>query len=338
MSARAWFAFLTVSLLWGIPYLFIKIAVDDGIPPAFLAWIRVTIAALILGALSWRLGLLSGLRGKGRVLALYATVEIAIPFPLIGFGEQRVSSSLAAILIASVPLIIAVLALRFDHEERASGGRLIGLFVGFAGVVALVGIDVAGNGRELLGAFAVLLAAVGYAIGPMLLKSELGDLDPRALMAGALALAALILTPAAIVAPPETMPSGDALAAMIVLSVLCTATAFVVFAVLIGEVGPSRASVITYVAPVVAVTLGVALLDERPGAGAIAGLLLILAGSWLATGGKPPSGLARTYRTFRPPPPLRVRGRTGQLEYRAFRPPPPLRVRGRTGQLKDRGR
>ncbi len=309
MSARAWFSFLTVSALWGIPYLFIKIAVDDGVPPAFLAWIRVTIAAAMLGVLCWRLGLLGSLRGRWRLLAIYAIVEITIPFPLIGFGEQRVSSSLAAILIASVPLIVAVLALRFDHEERAAGSRLAGLFVGFAGVVALVGIDVAGNGRELVGALAILLAAVGYAAGPMLLKRGLGDVDPRPLMAGALALAAVFLTPAAIAAPPESMPSGDALGAIILLSVLCTATAFVVFASLIQEVGPSRASVITYVAPVLAVTLGIAFLDERPGAGAIAGLLLILAGSWLATGGGKPPALTALPAWSRWPSRPRRRGR-----------------------------
>ena len=288
MSARAWGAFLTVSVLWGIPYFFIKVAVDDGMPPAFLAWIRVTIAAVLLGLVSWRLGLLGQLRGRWRALTIYAVVEIAIPFPLIGFGEQRISSSLAAILIAAVPLIVAVLALRFDPSERASGSRLTGLFVGFAGVVALVGIDVAGDSRELVGAIAMLAAALGYAIGPMFLKLELAELDARVLMAGALALAAVLLTPAALLAPPEGSTSGDAVISVIVLSTLCTAAAFVVFAALIKEVGPSRASVITYVAPLVAVALGVLALDESLGAGAIAGLVLILAGSWLSTGGRLP--------------------------------------------------
>ncbi|MQA74864.1 MAG: EamA family transporter [Solirubrobacterales bacterium] len=291
MSTRAWFAFLSVSLLWGIPYFFIKVAVDDGVPPAFLAWARVLLGALLLGALSWRLGLLQSLRGRGRMLALYAVIEIVVPFPLIAAGEQAVSSSLAAILIAAVPLIIAVLALRFDHDERATGSRLVGLVVGFAGVVALVGLDVAGNADELLGAGAILLAALGYAIGPMLLKRRLGDLDPRALMAGALAIAAVALTPAALIAPPAQVPPLEAIAALIVLGVLCTATAFVLFGALITEVGPSRASVITYVAPVVAVALGVTLLGERPGVGAIAGLLLIIAGSWLSTDGRLPPGL-----------------------------------------------
>ena len=160
------------------------------------------LAALLLGAICWRLGLLAGLRGHWRVLGVYAVIEIAFPFPLIAAGEQEVSSSLTAILIASVPLIVALLALRFDHEERATGSRLAGLFVGFAGVVALVGLDVAGNAGELLGAAAILLAALGYAAGPMVLKRSLASVEPIALMAGALAIAALVLTPAAAVAPP----------------------------------------------------------------------------------------------------------------------------------------
>jgi drug/metabolite transporter (DMT)-like permease len=255
-----------------------------------LAWVRVTIAAVILVAICWRLDLLPTLRGRGRVLVAYAFVEIVIPFPLIAAGEQHVDSSLAAILIASVPLIVAVLALRFDRAERATGSRLVGLFVGFAGVIALVGLDVAGDSSELLGAGAILVAAVGYAIGPMLLKIRLADVDPRAIMAGALSIAALALTPAAIAAPPSGAVSAEAITSLVVLAIFCTAIAFVLFAALIAEVGPSRASVITYVAPAVAVALGVVVLDERPGAGAIAGLLLIIAGSWLSTGGRLPPG------------------------------------------------
>ena len=295
MSGRAWFAFAAVSVLWGIPYFFIKVAVDDGVPPVFLAWARVTLGALLLGAISWRLRLLPSLRGRWRILALYALVEIVIPFPLIAAGEQHISSSLAAILIASVPLIVALLALRFDRAERATGARLFGLLIGFAGVVALVGLDIAGNGDELLGAGAILLAALGYAAGPMLLKRRLGDVDPRALMAGALALAAIVLTPAALLAPPSGPISGEAIASLIALGVLCTAAAFVLFGALVIEVGPGRALVITYVAPVVAVALGVVALDEHPGAGAIAGLLLIIAGSWLSTDGRVPPGLTAVF-------------------------------------------
>jgi len=299
MSARAWAAFLSVSILWGIPYFFIKVAVDDGVPPVFLAWARVTLGALILCAISWRLGLLGSLRGRWRVLALYAVLEIAIPFPLIAAGEQWVASSLAAILIASVPLIVAVLALRIDHSERATGTRLVGLFVGFAGVIALVGLDVAGNSAELVGAAAILVAAVGYAIGPMVLKLRLADVDPRATMAGALVIAAVVLTPAAIAAPPSASVSPEAVGSVIALGIFCTAAALVLFGALVAEVGAGRALVITYVAPVVAVGLGIALLGERPGAGAIAGLLLIIAGSWLSTDGRLPPGLTAVVTRLR---------------------------------------
>jgi drug/metabolite transporter (DMT)-like permease len=225
-------------------------------------------------------------------MAVYAVIEICIPFPLIAAGEQHVSSSLAAILIAAVPLIVALLALRFDAGERAQGRRLAGLLIGFGGVIALMGLDVAGSGGELLGAGAILLAATGYAAGPMVLKRQLSDLEPVPMMGAALGIAALVLTPAALIAPPSSVPPTEAVGALLVLGLLCTATAFVLFAALVTEVGPGRATVITYVAPVVAVALGVAVLGERPGAGAVAGLLLIIAGSWLSTDGRVPPGLA----------------------------------------------
>jgi drug/metabolite transporter (DMT)-like permease len=300
VSARAWAAFGAVSTLWGIPYLFIKVAVDDGVPPAFLAWVRVTLGAAVLLLLAWHAGVLGTVRGRWRWIAAYAVVEISIPFPLIAYGETHVASSLAAILIASVPLIIALLAMRFDHAERVGGRRLVGLFVGLGGVVALVGIDVAGSTDELIGAGAILLAAVGYAIGPLLvLKRKLSDLDPRATMGASLAVAALVLTPFALASTPSSTPSGEAIASLVVLGLFCTAAAFVFFGALIAEVGPSRASVITYVAPVVAVALGVTVLGERPGVGAVAGLLLIMAGSWLSTDGRLPPGLGTTAAILR---------------------------------------
>jgi drug/metabolite transporter (DMT)-like permease len=151
---------------------------------------------------------------------------------------------------------------------------------------------VAGQADELLGAGAILLAATGYAAGPMVLKRQLSDLEPIPLMGAALGIAALVLTPAALIAPPSELPPGETIGALLVLGLLCTATAFVLFAALITEVGPGRATVITYVAPVVAVALGVSVLGERPGAGAVAGLLLIIAGSWLSTDGRLPPGLA----------------------------------------------
>jgi drug/metabolite transporter (DMT)-like permease len=288
VSRRAWLAFAAMSVLWGVSYLLIKIAVRGGFPAPDVAWLRVVIAALLLTALAWRAGTLGAVSGRWRWLVAYAVAEISIPFPLIAAGEVHVASSLAAIIIASVPLIGAVLALRFDRSERPTPVRGLGLVIGFSGVIALVGIDVAGNGAELLGAGAILIAAVGYAIGPMLVKHRLAGLDPRALMGASLSAATLILTPFAALDTPRRLPSAGAFSAVAALGLFCTAAAFVIFTVLIREAGTSRATVITYVNPVIAVALGVTLLGERPGAGAVAGLLLILAGSWLSTGGRIP--------------------------------------------------
>ena len=282
MSARAWAGFFGLALLWGIPYLFIKVAVDDGIPPLFLAWIRVTLAAIVLLALAARAGTLGSVRGLGRWITVYAVIEICIPFPLIGAGELHVSSSLAAILIATVPAFVTLLALRFAPGERLTRVRVIGLVLGFAGVVALVGIDVAGEPDELLGAGAILLAAFGYACGPMLYQRRFAALDVRAAMGWALAAAAVVLAPFAALDPPEEVTT-DAAVALVVLAFACTAAAFALFAKLIVTIGAARTAIITYVAPVVAVVAGVLVLDETVGPGALAGLALILSGSWLAT-------------------------------------------------------
>jgi drug/metabolite transporter (DMT)-like permease len=296
VSARAWAAFAAVSVLWGIPYLFIRVAVDGGMPPIFLAWSRIALSAVVVVVLAWRGGARFELRGRVRWLVAFGILEFAGPFPLIAAGERHVASSLAAIIVAAVPLIIALLALRFDHAERAGGRRLVGLLVGFGGVVALVGIDVAGNVKELVGAGAILLAACGYAGGPMLMKRRLRDMDSRAMTATSLTIATVLLTPAAAFQLPTKAPSAAAIVAVVVLVLFCTAGAFLIYMYLVGEVGPGRAAVITYVAPVLALALGIIVLGEHPGAGAVVGLLLILAGSWLSTDGRLPPVLERRRR------------------------------------------
>lgn len=283
MGRRDWAGFFGLAVLWGIPYLFIKVAVEDGVPPIFLAWIRVLLASVVLLALAARAGTLGSVRGLGRWIVAYAVVEICLPFPLIGFGETKVSSSLAAILIAAVPTFIALLSLRFNPEERLTRTRAVGLAVGFAGVVALVGIDVQPD--DLIGAFAILLAAFGYACGPMIYQRRFGALDVRAAMGASLAAATVVLTPFALADPPDGLTT-EAGVAIVVLGLLCTAAAFALFAVLVNTIGASRTSIITYVAPVVALGGGVLFLDERVGAATLLGLGLILAGSWLSTGGR----------------------------------------------------
>ena len=239
MSARGWALFAAVSVIWGMPYLFIKIAVDE-LSPSVVAWSRLALAAAVLLPIAWRLGALRGLGERWRILALFAAVEMAVPWPLIGYGEVHISSSLAAILIAAVPLFVALLALRFDHAERPTATRLAGMLIGLAGVVALVGIDIGGQQDDLLGALAILVAAFCYAVGPMIVKRRLSDVDPLGPVAASLAIATVLVTPFALADVPTDVPSGDVIASIAVLGVVCSALAFLFFFRLIAEVGPSR--------------------------------------------------------------------------------------------------
>ena len=292
MSARGWALFAAVSVIWGMPYLFIKIAVDE-LSPSLVAWSRLALAAVVLLPVAWKLGALRGLRERWRIITVFAAVEMAVPWPLLGFGEVHISSSLAAILVATVPLFVALLATRFDHSERPTLTRFVGMLIGLAGVVALVGIDIGGKGDELLAALAILLVAFLYAVGPMIVKRRLSDLDPLGPVAASLGIASLLVLPFALATLPDSMPSADTFASIAVLGLLCSALAFLLFFRLIAEVGPSRATVITYINPVVALALGVVVLDESVTTGVVVGLLLILAGSWLSTDGRLPPGLAR---------------------------------------------
>ena len=291
MSTRGWALFAAASVIWGIPYLFIKIAVDE-ISPSVVAWSRLALAAAVLLPVAWKLGALRGLRERWRILTVFAAVEMAVPWPLLGFGEVHISSSLAAILVATVPLFVALLATRFDHSERPTVTRFVGMLIGLAGVVALVGIDIGGKRDELLGALAILVVAFLYAIGPMIVKRRLSDVDPLGPVAASLGIAALLVTPLALASLPDSTPSADTFASIAVLGLVCSALGFLVFFRLIAEIGPGRATVITYVNPVVALALGVVVLDESVTTGVVVGLLLILAGSWLSTDGRLPPGLA----------------------------------------------
>ncbi len=292
MSRRAWILFASVSVIWGVPYLFIKIALDDGASPLLVAWGRVAIGAALLLPIAWKLGYLDGLRSKARPLVAFSIAECGLPWWLIPLGEQHVSSSLAAILIAALPLVTALIAFRIDHTERVRGLRLVGLFVGLGGVVLLLGIDVGGQSNELLGALAILGATLCYATGLFIVKRHFSDVNPIGAVAVALAISTVMLAPAGLSSIPGSEVSGGAIASIVVLGAVCSALALILFFNLIADVGATRASVITYVNPAVAVLLGVAILGESLGAAAVAGMLLILAGSWLSTGGRLPPGLA----------------------------------------------
>jgi drug/metabolite transporter (DMT)-like permease len=287
MTPRAWLLFALSSLIWGVPYLFIRIAVDAGVHPAVVAWARIALGAVLLVPIALHRGAMRGLRGRMGAIIAYAATEIAIPFVLIAVGEQYVTSSLAAILVATMPLLLALVAVRLSPKDRPTGLRIVGLVIGLGGVIALLGIDVAGRPHELSGALLILVATLCYATAPLIVSRYLTDLDPLGPVAASLVVATVALLPGAVIGWPAALPSASALGSIAVLGVVCTVLGLIVFFQLIAVAGASRASVITYVNPVVAVVVGVLALHEHVGVMSLAGLLLILAGSWLAAGSHP---------------------------------------------------
>jgi drug/metabolite transporter (DMT)-like permease len=295
MTRRAWLMFAAVSLLWGVPYLFIKVAVAE-LPPVTVVFARVAMAALLLGPVAARRGALLELRGRLPQLALLSLLEITIPFLLIGMGEQRITSSLTGLLIAALPLFVALLALRFDTAERVGGSRLLGLLLGIGGVAALLGIDVGDTG-QLAGAALVLLATLCYASSTLLVKRAFSDVPMLGVVTAATAISSLVLAPFALALTPARLPSIQVMLALGALGVLCTAAALLLYFALIVEAGPSRAAVVTYLNPAVAVALGVVVLGEPLTGAIIAGFLLIVAGSWLST--RPPAARSQPAHAMR---------------------------------------
>jgi len=211
----------------------------------------------------------------------YTVVEVSLPWFLLSDAERRLSSSLTGLLIAAVPLIGAVLQRLTRGDDRMDSGRLAGLVVGIVGVAVLVGLNV--SFRDLGAVGEVGLVAIGYATGPIIIARRLPQLPAVGVVAASLALTAIAYAPLALPQLPRTLPSGRVLLAVGILAIVCAAIAFLLFFALIGEVGPVRATVITYFNPAVALLLGVTLLREPLTVGAILGFGLILVGSVLAT-------------------------------------------------------
>jgi len=218
---------------------------------------------------------------------------------LISYGEQHIASSLTSLLIAADPLLVVLFALRFDPSERVSGLRLVGLLIGMGGVVVLLGLDVGGDAQRLLGAVFVLLAAAGYAASALLIKRPtIAALPSLGVVTVECVTTTIVLSPLAVTRLPSKIPDLEVIASLLVLGLICTALAYLLFFALVAEVGAGRGTVITYVNPAVSVLLGVTLLAEPLNAAIIVGFLLIIIGSWLSTGGvlPPLSHLLRTRR------------------------------------------
>jgi drug/metabolite transporter (DMT)-like permease len=284
VDRRAWTLLFILGAIWGASYLFIKIGVRD-LSPGMVAWARIALAAIVLLPLAARAGALSAARGSGiGWLTLVGLIQAAGPFILIGAAEEEISSGLAGILVASAPLFTALLAVRYDQEERSSGLRLVGVLLGLAGVAVLLGVDLNGSGSQLLGGVAVLLAGLGYAVGGFLVKRRLAAVPPLGLAAWVMLTSSVILLPVAVATLPDAAPGAGPVAAVAALGVLGTGIAFAIFYELMGRVGPARTFIVTYLAPGFAIAYGAIFLGEVITVSTLVGLALILAGSYLAAG------------------------------------------------------
>ena len=280
MSRRGWLLFAAMCVLWGIPYLLIKVAVAE-VSVAVLVFARTALGALVLLPLAARPGAVTVVRAHWRALLVFALVEIIGPWALLSDAERVLDSSLTGLLVAAVP-IIAVLAGRVAGDtERLGPLRWAGLGLGLAGVALLAAPHVNAGSGFAIGE--VLLVAVGYAVGPIIAARKLGEVPNMLVTASCLGFAALVYLPPALLTMPAALPAPEVLLALAGLGLLCTAAAFVLFFELIGEVGPTRAVVFTYVNPAVAVAAGVLLLGEPLTATVLAAFVLILLGSVLAT-------------------------------------------------------
>ncbi len=305
MNRRAWLLMSLLAALWGASYLFIKVSLEDGLDPVFIVFARIALGALVLVALAMRAGALAPMRALAGPVVFLAVVQVVLPFLLITFGEQHIPSALTGILVSAAPIFTALIAARFDDDERPHGIATAGVVMGMIGVVLLFGIDLSGDAQALAGGLMVLLAAVGYAVGSLYLKHRLRGAAPVGVAASTMIAGTLVLLPFALFTLPAEAPELQTVGAMLALGAGGTGIAFAIYFTLIAEIGPGRASLVAYVAPGFAVFYGVTLLSEPLTPGAILGLVLILSGSWIAAEGRWPGQSKATPAAPLEPPPAR---------------------------------
>jgi drug/metabolite transporter (DMT)-like permease len=280
VSKRGWLLFAAMSVIWGIPYLLIKVALE-GMPAAFIVFARTAIGAAVLLPVAMKRDLVRPALKHWRFIALFAALEIAGPWLLLGDAEQHMTSSLAGLLIAAVPFFVAIIMWRLGDREAVSGTRLAGLFIGLAGVVAIVGLNVGEvNVWRML---EVIVVAVGYAVAPTLVLRRLEGVPTLAVITLSLTGVALLYAPIAAFSLPAHTPKANAIGAAVGLGLICTAAAFLLFFALLAEVGAAKSSMITFVNPAVAVAGGVVFLGEDLKAGVIVGFPLVMIGLVLST-------------------------------------------------------
>jgi drug/metabolite transporter (DMT)-like permease len=280
MSRKGILLFAAMCVIWGIPYFLIRIVVSE-ISPAVLVFARTTIGALILLPIVLARRGLRGLSRKWIPLLAYAAAEVAVPWICLSNAEQHISSSLAGLLVSCVPLVGIAIAPLFGNREKMGPVGIVGLALGLVGVAAIVGLDL--HTSDVTALVEMVLVVLGYALGPAIVRRYLADVPAATVNGVSLGACALLYLPLAAAHWPRVVPSAAVLVSIGVLAAICTALAFLLFFALIRQVGPVRATVITYINPAVAALAGVAVLRETFTVGMGAGFVLVLAGSVMAT-------------------------------------------------------
>ena len=282
VTRRGLLLFAGLGIAWGIPYLFIKVAVGE-LEPAMVVLARSALAAVLLAPLALYRREVAVVLRRWKPMLAYTVVEIVIPWYFLSSAEQRLPSSTAGLLLAAVPLAGVAVAFFMGRPAKLSGLNWVGIAAGMLGVAALVGLDIGGS--DLLSVGEMAIVVIGYALGPAILSRWMSDLPAVGVVAVSLAGAAVVSVPFVLLtgAWPSVWPSGQVTVSIIVLAVVCSALAFILMIALIGEIGPVRTTAITYVNPAVAILAGVLVLGERLTVWTVVGFVLVLAGSWLVT-------------------------------------------------------
>jgi drug/metabolite transporter (DMT)-like permease len=284
MNARTLGLFAILCVFWGIPYFFIKLALVD-ISPACVAWSRITLGALVLIPVAWQRGALRAAARHKIAILVFAVTELVGPFSLIAYAETALSSSITGVLVASVPLTIVIIAPLFGVREALSLRRLLGLAIGLLGVIVLLGFDSITGAAQWFAVGCLVLAIIGYAVGPLVVQRYLVGVDEIGAVALSLGVASVILLPLALLYPPPALPAVLSLVSIGILGLFSTAGALLLYFYVIHAAGAARASIVAYISPAIAALLGVAVLHEHFGIGIAVGLAFILAGSALGSSG-----------------------------------------------------
>ena len=282
VTRRGLILFVALGIAWGIPYLFIKVAVSE-LDPGMVVLARSALAAVLLLPLAFFRREVAPVVRRWKPMLAYTIVEIVLPWYFLSSAEQRLPSSTAGLLLASVPLAGVGIAFAMGRPARLSRVNWLGIVLGMLGVAALVGLDIAGS--DLIAVAEMAVVVVGYALGPAILARWMSDLPGVGVVAVSLAGTAVVYVPFVLLTGgwPTVWPSEAVIVSIVVLAVVCSALAFLLMVGLVAEIGPVKATTITYVNPAVAIVAGVVVLGERVTVWTIVGFVFVLAGSYLVT-------------------------------------------------------